>query len=128
MKDGNLLYDYRHIIAAFSEKEMLLKKRIESTKFVNANDQKRLGSQENIFIEFLSSPKDENQGKYESLEVSDISSLPVKSIIEVKIDSVEFNYYRLDNGLWTKVAESRDPFAIEVFSHGTIPIVIDMIQ
>ncbi|MHA1480938.1 MAG: hypothetical protein ACTSQZ_05905 [Candidatus Thorarchaeota archaeon] len=81
-----------------------------------------------VFRVFLSSPKDEEQGKDESLEVSDIGSLPVKSIIEVKIDCVEFNYYRLDNGLWTKVAESRDPFAIEVFSHGTIPIVIDMIQ
>ncbi len=83
---------------------------------------------EEVFRVFLSSPKDEEQGMDESLEVSDISSLPVKSIIEVKIDCVEFNYYRLDNGLWTKVAESRDPFVIEVFSHGIIPIVIDMMQ
>ncbi|MHA1577486.1 MAG: hypothetical protein ACTSU3_09010 [Candidatus Thorarchaeota archaeon] len=81
---------------------------------------------EEVFRVFLSSPKEEDGD--ETLEFFDISSLPIKSIIEVKIDCVEYNYYRLDNGLWTKIAESRDPFVIEVFSHGTLPIVIDMAQ
>jgi len=60
------------------------------------------------------------------LAISDLDHLPIKSIIEIRHDNVEFSYYRKDEGLWTKVAESSSPFMVEVFSHGTSPIIVDI--
>ncbi|MHA1636908.1 MAG: hypothetical protein ACTSUO_10220 [Candidatus Thorarchaeota archaeon] len=74
---------------------------------------------------YLSKPKITDTAPY-NLEVFELESLPRNAIIEVKFDSIAFNYYRFENGLWTKVAESNNPFMMEVFSHGSTPIVIDV--
>ncbi len=74
---------------------------------------------------YLSKPENSSSTP-NSLEVLELESLPRNTIIEVKFDSVAFNYYRYENGLWTKVAESNNPFMMEVFSHGSTPIVIDV--
>ena len=79
----------------------------------------------NIFRVFLSKPKNSGETT-NTLEVFELDSLPRKAIIEIKFDSVAFNYYRFEDGLWTKVAESNNPFMIDVFSHGSTPIVIDI--
>lgn len=79
----------------------------------------------NIFRVYLSKPNNSDNIS-NTLEVYELDSLPRNTIIEIKFDSVAFNYYRFEDGLWTKVAESNNPFMMEVFSHGSTPIVIDV--
>ncbi len=80
----------------------------------------------NVFRVYLSTPKRiPGTVQYQFL-IGDLSLLPAHSIIEVRYDSVEFSYYRKDDGIWTKVAESDNPFTLEVFSHGVTPIVLDV--
>ena len=62
---------------------------------------------------------------YEFL-VNNLDSLPTSSIIEIRYNSMKFCYYRRDNGSWTKVAESNDSFTVEVFSHGSSPVVMSL--
>ena len=81
----------------------------------------------NIFSVFLSQPEDDTSKLEQALEVSDLSRIPPKSIIEIRHSNAQYAYYRRDNGSWTKVAEASDPFVVEVFSHGYAPIVMNMI-
>ncbi len=62
-----------------------------------------------------------------TLEISDIESLPEKSIIEIRTDSRDYSYFRKDKAVWTKVAAAQDPFLVEVFSHGGSPVVMNMV-
>ncbi|MFW9953514.1 MAG: hypothetical protein ACFFD3_03095 [Candidatus Thorarchaeota archaeon] len=78
-----------------------------------------------VFHVFLSTPIRRHGTAIYDLEVADLSHLPSKSIIEIRHDSIEFSYYRRDENTWVKVAESSSPFMVEVFSHGTAPIIID---
>lgn len=80
-----------------------------------------------IFSVFLSNPEDDGSNKPQSLEVSDLNRLPIKTIIEIRHSNAQYAYYRRDNGSWTKVAEASDPFVVEVFSHGYAPIIMNMI-
>jgi hypothetical protein len=80
-----------------------------------------------IFSVFLSKPEDDESKVDKSLEVSDLSRIPSKSIIEIRHSNAQYAYYRRDNGSWTKVAEASDPFVVEVFSHGYAPIIMNMI-
>jgi len=80
-----------------------------------------------IFSVFLSKPEDDESKVDRSLEVSDLSRIPPKSIIEIRHNNAQYAYYRRDNGSWTKVAEASDPFVVEVFSHGYAPIIMNMI-
>jgi hypothetical protein len=80
-----------------------------------------------IFSVFLSKPEDDESKLDQSLEVSDLSRIPPKSIIEIRHSNAQYAYYRRDNGSWTKVAEASDPFVVEVFSHGYAPIIMNMI-
>ena len=80
-----------------------------------------------IFPVFLSQPEANRNGSPEKLETVDLTTLPTKSIIEIRHSNAHYAYYRRDNGSWTKVAEANDPFIVEVFSHGYAPIVMNMI-
>ena len=78
-------------------------------------------SNDGVFRLFLSNPVGtENPGQ--KLEVTKMEELPVQSIVEVRHCNLDYRYYRRDNGMWTKVAEARNPFVVEVFSHGCTPI------
>ena len=78
-------------------------------------------SNDKVFRLFLSNPVGtENPGH--RLEVANLEELPAKSIVEVRHGNLDYRYYRRDNAMWTKVAESRNPFTVEVFSHGCTPI------
>jgi hypothetical protein len=79
-----------------------------------------------IFSVFLSNPESDVDGP-QSLEVSDLNRLPIKTVIEIRHSNAQYAYYRRDNGSWTKVAEASDPFVVEVFSHGYAPIIMNMI-
>ena len=81
----------------------------------------------NVFSVFLSKPENKEARKEQALEVSDLTRIPPKSIIEIRHSNSQYAYYRRDNGSWTKVAEASDPFVVEVFSHGYAPIVMNMI-
>ncbi len=73
-----------------------------------------------VFRLFLSNPVGtENPGHM--LEVARMEELPAKSIVEVRHGNLDYRYYRRDNAMWTKVAEARNPFVVEVFSHGCTP-------
>ncbi len=79
-----------------------------------------------VFRVYLSTPlRAKGTMKY-SLVIADLDILPSKSIIEIRHDNVEYSYYRRDEGIWTKVAESSNPFMIEVFSHSTSPLIMDI--
>lgn len=80
-----------------------------------------------IFPVFLSEPKNNGDQSPRYLETKDLTTLPTKSIIEIRHSNAHYAYYRRDNGSWTKVAEASDPFVVEVFSHGYAPIVMNMI-
>jgi len=80
-----------------------------------------------IFPVFLSRPEKDGTNPPEILETTDLTTLPTKSIIEIRHSNAHYAYYRRDNGSWTKVAEASDPFIVEVFSHGYAPIVMNMI-
>lgn len=80
-----------------------------------------------IFPVFLSEPKNGGGQTPKYLETKDLTTLPTKSIIEIRHSNAHYAYYRRDNGSWTKVAEASDPFVVEVFSHGYAPIVMNMI-
>jgi len=78
-------------------------------------------SNEEVFRLFLSIPiGTKNPGH--KLEVIKMEELPAKSIVEVRHGNLDYRYYRRDNAMWTKVAEARNPFVVEVFSHGCTPI------
>lgn len=78
-------------------------------------------SNDEVFRLFLSNPiGTENPGH--QLEVTNLGELPAKSILEVRHGNLDYRYYRRDNATWTKVAEARNPFVVEVFSHGCTPI------
>jgi len=79
-----------------------------------------------VFRVYLSTPKRKKGTMQYSLVIANLDFLQPQSIIEIRHDNVEFSYYRRDEGIWTKVAESSSPFMIEVFSHGTSPIIIDV--
>ena len=80
-----------------------------------------------IFPVFLSQPENDGSQSPQKLETVDLTTLPTKSIIEIRHSNAHYAYYRRDNGSWTKVAEASDPFVVEVFSHGYAPIVMNMI-
>ena len=78
-------------------------------------------SDEEVFRLFLSNPiGTANPGH--RLEVTKLEELPKQSIIEVRHCNLDYRYYRKDKAMWTKVAEARNPFVVEVFSHGCTPI------
>ena len=79
-----------------------------------------------VFPVFLSQPNPDSRNF--DLETVDLSTLPVKSIIEIRHNNSHFAYYRRDNSSWTKVAEATDPFIVEVFSHGYAPVVMNLIM
>jgi hypothetical protein len=82
-------------------------------------------SNEDVFRLFLSNPVGTaNPGH--RLEITKLEELPIKSIIEVRHCNLDYRYYRRDNAMWTKVAEARNPFVVEVFSHGCTPIDMDI--
>jgi len=82
-------------------------------------------SDEEVFRLFLSNPVGtENPGH--RLEIAKLDELPTRSIIEVRHCNLDYRYYRRDNAMWTKVAEARNPFVVEVFSHGCTPIDMDI--
>ncbi len=82
-------------------------------------------SAEEVFRLFLSNPVGTaNPGH--RLEITKLEELPIKSIIEVRHCNLDYRYYRRDNAMWTKVAEARNPFVVEVFSHGCTPIDMDI--
>lgn len=82
-------------------------------------------SDEDVFRLFLSNPVGTaNPGH--RLEIAKLEELPIKSIIEVRHCNLDYRYYRRDNSMWTKVAEARNPFVVEVFSHGCTPIDMDI--
>ncbi len=70
----------------------------------------------------LSYPKDDG-----ILEISEIETLPEKSILEIRSNSREYSYFRKDNGTWTKVAAAQDPFLVEVYSHSGSPVIMNMV-
>ncbi|MDF1540938.1 MAG: hypothetical protein P1Q69_18725 [Candidatus Thorarchaeota archaeon] len=79
-----------------------------------------------VFRVYLSTPLRRKGTMKYTLAIAEIDTLPSKSIIEIRHDNVEYSYYRRDERIWTKVAESSSPFMIEVFSHGTSPIIVDI--
>ena len=79
-----------------------------------------------VFRVYLSTPSRVKGSMEYDLMISDLDRLPTKSIIEIRHDNIEFSYYRKDEGIWTKVAESSSPFMVEVFSHGTTLIIVDI--
>ncbi|MBD3158279.1 MAG: hypothetical protein GF309_05760 [Candidatus Lokiarchaeota archaeon] len=70
---------------------------------------------------YLSHPV-EDGSKHSKLVVEKLDKLGEGSIIEVKENNLNYSYYRCENGYWLKVAESSNPFFVEVFSHGSAPI------
>ncbi len=81
-----------------------------------------------VFRVYLSTPKRLSGTMKYDLLVFDLNSLPSGSIIEIRYDNAEYGYYRKDDSIWTKVAESRDVFTVEVYSHSTSPIILDSIN
>jgi hypothetical protein len=79
---------------------------------------------DSIFRVFLSNPVMDEQRGSTILTCKDMDSLPVRTVVEVKKDSVDYEYYRKDPHMWTKVGEGQHPFLIEVYSHGVDPIII----
>jgi len=80
-----------------------------------------------IFPVFLSQPEEGTHQSPKKLETVDLTTLPTKSIIEIRHSNAHYAYYRRDNGSWTKVAEASDPSVVEVFSHGYAPVILNMI-
>lgn len=73
---------------------------------------------------YLSYPICHNKSNNSRLIVEDLDNLYEGSIIEVKENNLKYSYFRNDNNFWLKVAESSNPFFVEVFSHGSVPIRI----
>ncbi|MGD2072857.1 MAG: hypothetical protein PVG65_05155 [Candidatus Thorarchaeota archaeon] len=62
-------------------------------------------------------------GKIQSM---DTELLPTGSIVEIKQNSSEYNYYRREKIGWMKVADGIDPCFIEAFQGGSEPIEINL--
>ncbi len=60
------------------------------------------------------------------IEVYDFSTLPEKSLVEIRFNSRHYDYYRKDGITWVKVGHAEDPFVMEVFSAGGFPVVITL--
>ncbi len=60
------------------------------------------------------------------LYVPNLDTLNRGSVIEIKHSTDHITYFRREYGYWTKIAEARDPFFLHVFSHGLIPVVIEL--
>ena len=70
---------------------------------------------------YLSYPAND-KSECSRLVVNELNKLGEGSVIEVKENSLNYSYYRNESGYWLKVAESSNPFFVEVFSHGSAPI------
>lgn len=62
------------------------------------------------------------------LWINDIESLRDDVVVEVKHTNSDYRYYRRAGGIWTKVAERRDQFFIDVYQEGTHPIAVPMLE
>ncbi|NWF97239.1 MAG: hypothetical protein HXY34_13965 [Candidatus Thorarchaeota archaeon] len=76
----------------------------------------------------LSEPTRDDHASRPWLAVADLDRLPNGSVIEVRYSSTRFSYYRKDDRVWTKVAESISPFFIDIFSGGTAPVSIEAFE
>ena len=85
---------------------------------------------------FLSCPQqpsesdcfDEPKPSSIEIEIRDLDLLPERSIIEVRMNAVDYSYYRKDGAMWTKIAESTNPFTMEVFSYGLSPMRLGLVE
>ena len=87
-----------------------------------------LPSNSEVFRVFLSSPPSGNKHKYKTLNVKNLEAIPSESVIEVRHAQMDFKYYRRDRNVWTKIAEAKDPFLVEIFTHGFSPIIINTVE
>ncbi|TXT57394.1 MAG: hypothetical protein BAJATHORv1_10095 [Candidatus Thorarchaeota archaeon] len=78
-----------------------------------------------IFRIFLSRPNSENQSEGITFSVSDLETIPDRSIVEIRYNCTNYCFYRRDRNNWTKVAESDSPFMVEVFSFGCESVLIE---
>jgi hypothetical protein len=62
-------------------------------------------------------------GKIQSM---DTERLPAGSIVEIKQNNSEYNYFRRENIGWSRVADGIEPCCIEAFQGGTEPIEINL--
>ncbi len=84
-------------------------------------------SDDYIFRVFLSKPSNMPNSNEELLDVSDLESLPQGSVVEIRNDSTDISYYLRENDLWKKVAESKNPFLMEIYSHGSFPLLFEIV-
>jgi hypothetical protein len=62
------------------------------------------------------------------LWINNIDSIPGDVVVEVKHTNSDYRYYRRDRGAWTKVAERRDQFFIDVYQDGNHPIAVPTLE
>jgi hypothetical protein len=60
------------------------------------------------------------------IESMDTNKLPAGSIVEIKQNSLEYNYYRREKIGWVKVATGMEPCLLEAFQGGSEPLEINL--
>jgi len=73
-----------------------------------------------VFCFLLSQPSRTS----EQLWIKDLGCISGDVVVEVKHTNSDYRYYRRDGQSWTKVAEKRDQFFIDVYQNGTHPIAV----
>ena len=73
-----------------------------------------------VFCFLISQPSDDNQEMW----IKDLNPVQSEAVVEVKHTNSDYRYYRRDGQTWTKVAERRDQFFIDVYQNGNHPLSV----
>lgn len=73
-----------------------------------------------VFYFLLSQPARDNG----ELWIKDLDSITGNVVVEIKHNNSDFRYYRRDGKNWTKIAEKRDQFFMDVYQRGSYPVAV----
>ena len=73
-----------------------------------------------VFSFLISQPSEDSKEMW----IKDLISVQSEAVLEVKHTNSDYRYYRRDGQTWTKVAEKRDQFFIDIYQNGSHPLTV----
>ena len=77
-----------------------------------------------MFSFLISQPSDDGI----ELWVRDLDAIQSDAVVEVKHNEFDYRYYRRDENYWSKVAEKKDQFFMDVYQRGDYPVTVPILD
>jgi hypothetical protein len=77
-----------------------------------------------VFSFLISQPSDDGV----KLWVRDLDAVQSDAVVEVKHNEFDYRYYRRDANYWSKVAEKKDQFFMDVYQRGDYPVTVPILD